>query len=231
MDPFPTAEVPEPSPTAEVPGPSPTVEAVKTSSAAGTVTVEEVMELATCRYIDFPAIGVIELEAPQLSEKVLEVATERMFAESSIMETTASDSKVLHEYERTGGFAPPAASEAAEAVPKGPAVGTESAADVPAPPPTTERREAPLPQPAEAAETTAAVTATGVAEVVVSEAGLSPSRPVVPSDNKVRVPDEPTTAVQEQVTPKNMTRVTSPEIQEVDVAGAAALMGAAGGGV
>jgi hypothetical protein len=40
------------------------------------LTVEEVMELATCRYIDFPGVGVIDLEAPQLPEKVLEVATE-----------------------------------------------------------------------------------------------------------------------------------------------------------
>jgi hypothetical protein len=40
----------------------------------------------------------------------LDVATERMFAEPSIMETIASISKALHEYERTGGFAPPATS-------------------------------------------------------------------------------------------------------------------------
>jgi hypothetical protein len=41
------------------------VEAVKTSSAVGAITVEEVMELATSRYIDFPSIGVIDLEAPR----------------------------------------------------------------------------------------------------------------------------------------------------------------------
>jgi hypothetical protein len=46
-----------------------------TSSARGTITVEEVMEWAMCRYIDFPGVGVIDLEAPQLLEKVLEVVT------------------------------------------------------------------------------------------------------------------------------------------------------------
>jgi hypothetical protein len=34
------------------------------------------MELATSRYIDFPIVGIINLEVPQLPEKVLEVATE-----------------------------------------------------------------------------------------------------------------------------------------------------------
>jgi hypothetical protein len=53
-DPFPAVEVLEPSLTPDVPGPSPTAEGAETSSAAGTVTVEEVMELATCQYIDFP---------------------------------------------------------------------------------------------------------------------------------------------------------------------------------
>jgi hypothetical protein len=43
-DPFPVVEVSEPSPVAEVSGPSPTVEPAETSSDAGVVTVEEVME-------------------------------------------------------------------------------------------------------------------------------------------------------------------------------------------
>jgi hypothetical protein len=68
---------------------------VETTLAAGAVTVEEVMELATSQYIDFPGIGVINLEAPQLPEKVLDVATERMFAEPSIMEMMVSVSQAL----------------------------------------------------------------------------------------------------------------------------------------
>jgi hypothetical protein len=176
--PLPVVEVSEPSPAAEVPGPSPTAEVAETSSARGTITVEEVMELATCRYIDSPGVGVIDLEEPQLPEKALEVATERMFVESSIMETITSVSKVLHEYERAGGF------------------GTEPAADAFVPPPTSESREASLPQPAEVAETTTAVAVTGIAQVIVREAGSSPSRPVAAEVFKVRVPDEPAVTVQ-----------------------------------
>jgi hypothetical protein len=91
------------------------MEVAESSSARDALTVEEVMELATCRYIDFPGVGVIDLEAPQLPEKVLEVATERMFVELSIMDTIASVSKALQEYERAGGFAPATTAEATDA--------------------------------------------------------------------------------------------------------------------
>jgi hypothetical protein len=56
--------MPEPSPTAKVPCPPPTEEVAETSSARVALTTEEVMELATCRYIDFPGVGVIDLDAP-----------------------------------------------------------------------------------------------------------------------------------------------------------------------
>jgi hypothetical protein len=140
-DPSPAIEVPEPSPAVEMPQPSPVTGAAGTSSAIGTVTIEEVMELATSRYIDFPNVGIIDLEAPQLLEKVHDVATERMFAEPSIMETITSVSKALHEYERAGGFAPHAASQESEAVPEAPATGMESAADASALPPACESPE------------------------------------------------------------------------------------------
>jgi hypothetical protein len=64
---LPAIEVPEPSPAAEVLGPPPTTEVEETSSGRVALTAEEVMELATCRYIDFLGVGVIDLEAPQLS--------------------------------------------------------------------------------------------------------------------------------------------------------------------
>jgi hypothetical protein len=88
------------------------VAVAKSSSAWVTLTTEEVMELATCRYIDFPDVGVIDLEAPQLSEKVYEVAAGRMFNDPTTMETIASISKALQEYERAGGFAPAVATYA-----------------------------------------------------------------------------------------------------------------------
>jgi hypothetical protein len=61
--------------------------------------------------------------------------------------------------------------------------------------------------------------------------GSSPSRPVTADDDEVRVPDEPAAIVQEQTAPEDTTRAASPEIQEVEEARAAALMGAAGGEV
>jgi hypothetical protein len=95
---LPVAEVLVPSPAVEVPGHSSTTEVVETLSARVVLTTEEVMELATCRYIDFPGVGVIDLEAPQLPEKVYEVVAERMFNEPTIMEMIASVSKALQEY-------------------------------------------------------------------------------------------------------------------------------------
>jgi hypothetical protein len=224
-DPFPIAEVPEPSLAVEVLGSSPTAEVADSSSARGAVTVEEVMELATCRYIDFPGIGVIDLEAPQLPEKVLEVATKRMFAETTIMETIASVSKALHEYERAGGFAPHAAPGAPEAVPEVPTAGMEPAVDASALLPTSESREAPLPQPAEAVKTAIAVAATSAVEVVVGEAGSLPSLPVVTEVE----PDEPTAVVLEQVVPEGTTRAASTEIQEAEETGASLPQGVEGG--
>jgi hypothetical protein len=99
------------------------------------------MDLATRRYVDFPGIGIVDLDAPELpcnDRKVLVVATERMFAELSILEIIASVTLALRQYEGAGGSAPPAAPEAAEAVPKESAAGAESTVVVPVPSPTRE---------------------------------------------------------------------------------------------
>jgi hypothetical protein len=138
------------------------------------VTVEEVMVLATGRYIDFPGVGIVDLDAPELpsnDREMLEVATEWMFTEPSILETTASVSRALHQYERAGGFAPPAASEAEEVVPEELKTDTESVAVVSAPLSSSVGQVASLPQPAEAAEPTAAAAVAGATEGVVGEAG------------------------------------------------------------
>jgi hypothetical protein len=100
------------------------------------------MELVTCRYIDFLGVGVIDLEAPQLLEKVYVVASEWMFNEPTIMETIASVSKVLQEYERTGGFTPAVVVDAVDAGLMASAAHVEPTADAPAPPSVNERREA-----------------------------------------------------------------------------------------
>jgi hypothetical protein len=67
----------------------------ESSSARVALTAEEMMELATCRYIDFPGVGVIDLEAPQLPDKVYKVVAERMFNEPMIMEMIASVLKAV----------------------------------------------------------------------------------------------------------------------------------------
>jgi hypothetical protein len=110
---LPAVEVPVPSPAVEVSGHSPTTEVAESSSGRVVLTAEEMMKLATCRYIDFPGVGVIDLEAPQLPKKVYEVAAERMFNEPTIMETIASVLKALQEYERADGFAPATGAEKA----------------------------------------------------------------------------------------------------------------------
>jgi hypothetical protein len=74
---LPAVEVPVPSPIVKVQGPLPTAKVVESSSAQVSLTIEEMMDLETCRYIDFPGVGVIDLKAPQLPEKDYEVATEQ----------------------------------------------------------------------------------------------------------------------------------------------------------
>jgi hypothetical protein len=104
------SSAPERSPAVEVPVPSLAAGAVEPSSVAGTVTIEEVRELVTRQYVDFPGIRVFDLDVPELpsnDREMLEVATERMFTEPSILVTIASVSRALHQYERVGSFSPP----------------------------------------------------------------------------------------------------------------------------
>jgi hypothetical protein len=226
---LPAVEVSEPSPAIGVLGPPLTAEVAETSSDRDTLIAEEVMELATCWYIDFPGVGVIDLEAPQLPEKVLEVATEQMFTEPMIMEMIASVSKVLQEYERGGGFGPTVAAEAADAALGAPAV--EPTVDAPVLPPTAESREVSLPQVVGATEAPASVTEASAAEAIVGEEGSPPPRPVAADarDVETRVPDEPAATVQELAAPKTMTAASSLEIQEVEGTGASLSKSAVGG--
>jgi hypothetical protein len=107
----------------------------------------------------------------------------------------------------------------------------EPAVDASTPPSTSENQEAPLPQPTEAVETAVAIAATSAAEVVVGEAGSSPSLPTTAEADEVRVPDEPAVVVQEQVALEGTTRAASPEIQETEETGVDALTGVASGEV
>jgi hypothetical protein len=173
---LPAMEVLVPSPAGH--GPLPTAEVAESSSARVSLTVEEMMDLETCRYIDFLGVGVIDLEAPQLPEKEYEVAAERRSNEPMIMETIASVSKELQEYERTGGFASAASTDAGDMVLAAPATHVEPSANVSVLPRVNEGREASPPKLVEAAETPAPVTKSVSAEAVVGEEGTSSPGPV-----------------------------------------------------
>jgi hypothetical protein len=74
MSHLPVVEVSVPPPMMEVQGPSPTAEAAESSSARVSLTIEEMMDLESCRYLDLPGVEIIDLEAPQLSKKEYDAA-------------------------------------------------------------------------------------------------------------------------------------------------------------
>jgi hypothetical protein len=187
-------------------------------------------------YVDFPDIGTNDLNAPELprnDREMLEVATEQMFAEPSILDTIASVTSALHQCEGVGGSALLAASEAAEGVLEESTTGTEPAVVMSPPSPAREGTSASLPQPVGVVVAAPATLVVGVAEGVVGEAGPSSPRPIAAAAEEVLVPSlpsQPTAAPQECVVPEATTGATSPEIQEAEEGSGAALsQGAASG--
>jgi hypothetical protein len=80
------------------------------SPAAGAASVEDVMDMAACRYVDFPGIGTVDLdttELPSNDREMLKATTKRMFSQSSILETIASVESALRQYESADRSAPP----------------------------------------------------------------------------------------------------------------------------
>jgi hypothetical protein len=203
----------------------------ESSSARVSLTVEEMMDLETCRYIDFLSVGVIDLEAPQLSEKEYEVATERRSNEPMIMETIASVSKALQEYKRASGFASAAAVDAEDAALAALTACEEPTEDVSTQPHVDEGREASPPRLVVAVETPAPVAKPISAEAVVGEEGTSPLGPVAVAVKGVEAhtPDEPATTAQESAIPETVARAATPEIQVAEETGAPLSQGATGG--
>jgi hypothetical protein len=118
---------------------------------------------------------------------MLEVATERMFTEPSILDTIVSVASALHQYEGAGGSTLPAASEVAEGVLEESAAGTESAMVVSAPSPAREGTSASVPELAEAAGRAPAAMVVNVAEEVVGGAGPLSPRPFAVATEEVLV--------------------------------------------
>jgi hypothetical protein len=168
----------------------------------GVVSIEEVMDLAMCRHVDFPGIGKVNLDTPELpsnDREILKVVTERMFAKPSILETIASVTLAQRQYKGVGGSAPPAVPEAAEAAAEESAAGMESVVVVSAPSPTREGQEASLPQSAEAVASVATATAADATEGVVREVGPSSPYPVAAVVVEVPVLREPAASHRERV--------------------------------
>jgi hypothetical protein len=196
---LPTVEVPVPPPAVEAQGPPPTVEVAESSSDRVSLTIEEMMDLETWWYIDFPGVGVIDLEAPQLPEKEYEVAAKLRPNEPTIMEMIVSVSKALQEYELVSGFASAAAADAEDVTLTTLAAREEPRGDASAPPHVNEGREASPPRLVEAVETSAPVVKSVSAKAVVGEERTSPPDLVAIKAEGVeaRVLDKPATVAQE----------------------------------
>jgi hypothetical protein len=189
------------------------------------------MDLETCWYIDLPYVGVIDLEAPQISEKEYDAAVGRRSNEPTIMEAIASVSKALQEYERAGGFAPAAAEDTEDAALAAPAARVEPSEDLVAPLHVDEGRVASPPGLVEVAETPALVAEPVSGAAVAGEEEASPPGPITVEveDVETRALDEPAAVAQGLAVPESMARAITPEIQVAEETGASLSQGAAGG--
>jgi hypothetical protein len=224
-------EVPVPPPMMGVRGPPPTAEVAESSSTQVSLTVEEMMDLETSRYFDLLGVRVIDLEAPQLPEKEYDVAAaERRSNEPTIMDTIASVSKALQEYECAGGFAPATTEDTEDVTPAAPVARVELKEDTTVPPHADEGREASPPRPVDAAVTPAPIAKPISTEAVAGGEDTSPPGPVTieVEDVGARTLDEPATVGQGLVVPETVARATTPEIQEAEETKASLSRGAAG---
>jgi hypothetical protein len=228
----PTVEVSVPPPTMEVQGPPLTVEVVESSSVRFSFMDEEMMDLETSRYFSLPGVGVIDLEAPKLPKKEYDaVAVERRSNEPTIMETIASVSKALQEYERAGGFAPAAVEYMENVARAAPTARVEPTEDATVSPHADEGREASSPGPVDAAEAPTPIAKPVSVEAVAGEEDASPPGRVTVEveDVGARTLDEPAAVRQGLAVPETVARATTPEIQVAEETEAPLSRGAAGG--
>jgi hypothetical protein len=163
-----------------------------------------------------------DLEAPWLPEKEYDAAAERRSNEPTIMETIASVSKALQEYEHTSGFAPAAAEDTEDVAPRSAAARVEPTEDTTASLHVDEGREASPPGPVEAAETSTPVAKPDSVEAVAGEEETSPLGPITVEveDVGARVLDESAAVMQELAIPEMVVMATTPEIQVAEETGA-----------
>jgi hypothetical protein len=145
--------------------------------------------------VDFPGIGIIDLDATELlsnDREILEAATERMFADSSVLDANTSVLPVLRQDDGAGGLAPPVALEAAEGVLGEPTAGTESVVIEPPPMPAGESTDVPLLEPVEAVVDAPTPSVVSAAEGAIGGAGPSSSQLVAAAGEEVPVPSQAT---------------------------------------
>jgi hypothetical protein len=197
--------------------------------------------------VDFPGIGIIDLDATELlsnDREILEAATERMFADSSVLDANTSVLPMLRQDEGDGGLVPPVAPKEAEGVLGEPTAGTESVVIEPPPMPAGESTDAPLLEPVEAVVDAPTPSVVSAAEGAIAGAGPSSSQLVAAAVEEVPVlsqaavvpqerdaPEATTRAAspQERNAPEGTTRAASPEIQEAGEDSGAALPRGIGG--
>jgi hypothetical protein len=159
------------------------------------------------------------------------VAAEQRSNELTIMETIASVSKALQEYERADGFASAAAIDTEDVALVVLAAPVEPTRDASAPPHVDEGREVSPPRSVEATEAPAPVVKLVAVEAVVREEGTSPPCPVAAEAEGVeaRALDKSAVVAQESAVPETVARDTTPEIQVAEETVASLSQGAAGG--
>jgi hypothetical protein len=153
--------------------------APESSTAVTAASIEGAADTSTSRYLDFPGIGIIDLDAiklPSNDREILEAVTERVFADPPLLDAIVSDPPVPRQDGDAGGSAPSAAPEVAERVLGESTAGTELAAIERPPTSFGESTDAPLQQPVEAAMAAPTLSVVGAIEGVIGGAGPSSSQ-------------------------------------------------------
>jgi hypothetical protein len=186
----------------------------ESSEAATAALIEGVADAPSSRYVDFPSIRIIDLDATELPSNdwgILEVTMERMFADPSILDAIASVPPVPRQNEGAGGSAPPTVLEAAKGDLRDPTASMESVVIEPPPMSAGESTNAPLLQPAEAGMDAPTPSVVGVVEGVVEGVGPSSSQPAAATAEEVPMLSQPTAAPQECDAPEGTTRAAPPK--------------------
>jgi hypothetical protein len=190
---------------------------------------EGASDTSSSRYVNFPGVGIIDLDATELpsnDRELLEIVTERMFADPSILDAIALVSSVSRQDEGVVGSAPRARGSRGGS--RGVHGRHRTGCDR-APANVGRRKHRRTAAPARrGSHERATPSVLGTIEGVVGGAGPSSPQPAAAVVEVVPVPSQPVAPSQECDSPEGTTRVASPEIQEAEEnTGAALPQGAA----